>query len=286
MIQATASSDIAPVTFTARVRGLAIHLDNWALGDLAEGDPSRRARFLTALRSGVADLMFSVTNVVELAGLRGRSYVAVKSFLNEIGPNWFPVELDVYQVTERERKGADLAEACISEGFMRAYFENRVAAHSREARNVIDLSDGFYCLGDVLDWVGLQHDHLREQSRQLDQLWRNEIRRARSTHGRNQWLPVPFDSSKPATFTLVNLVRDLVATGQTLRKNDALDLCHAVMGSSFASFATLDGPWKRRVERLPKPNKLALIYDGPQLNQMVTDIESAVNQKLLAAPGG
>jgi hypothetical protein len=35
----------------------------------------------------------------------------------------------------------------------------------------------------------------------------------------------------------------------------------------------IDKQWKRRVEGLPKPNKLARIYYQPELDKMVTDIE-------------
>jgi hypothetical protein len=42
-----------------------------------------------------------------------------------------------------------------------------------------------------------------------------------------------------------------------LKRGDGIDLCHAVIGSSFGSVVTLDKHWKRRVEELPKPNGLA-----------------------------
>lgn len=92
MIRATASVDGLPFTFNATVGGLAIYLDNWALIDLAEGNPSRRKRFVATLQSG-ADVLFSLTNVVELSGPQGESIDIVRNFLDEIGPHWFPVEL-------------------------------------------------------------------------------------------------------------------------------------------------------------------------------------------------
>jgi hypothetical protein len=55
-----------------------------------------------------------------------------------------------------------------------------------------------------------------------------------------------------------------------------MDFCHAVMAGAFASFATLDKHWKRRVGGLPTPNGLAHIYFGPELDKMVTDMESWV----------
>ncbi len=60
-----------------------------------------------------------------------------------------------------------------------------------------------------------------------------------------------------------------------MKPGDGLDFCHAVMASSFASFATLDKRWKRRVVNLPTQHGLARIYSGQaELDQMVTDVQS------------
>jgi hypothetical protein len=89
-----------------------------------------------------------------------------------------------------------------------------------------------------------------------------------------------FNPARPATFVCGNLAKALIVESKShsVKKGDGMDFCHAVMGSAFASFATLDGNWKRRVEALPKPNRLARIYDASQLDQMVTDIEQALKQ--------
>ncbi len=152
MIRATSSIDGPPLIINATVSGPVVYLDNWAIGDLAEENPSRRKRFIDAMRSGV-DLLFSVTNAAELAGPQGKSFDLVKSFLNEVGPNWFPVELDPFVVVKREQSGADPAESCISEDFMKAYFADRTASYSPDSGKIIDLSDTFFGLGAVLDWV-------------------------------------------------------------------------------------------------------------------------------------
>jgi|SRR6266478_2605398 len=276
MIRATSSIDGPPVTFKATVRGLAIYLDNWAVGDLAEGDPSRRKRFIVALCSGSADLMFSVTNAAELAGPQGKSFDVVKSFLNEVGPNWFPVELDAFAVVQREQTGADAAASCISEGFMKAYFASRTSTYSPGSGKVIDLSEVFTGLGAVLDWVGSERDWIRKDSELLDNALKAAICKDRAKYERNPLPALPFNTSRPATFTSYNLVRTLLAESNHLKKGDGLDFFHAVMASSFATVATLDGPWKRRIEKLLKPNKLARIYSGQKLDKMVTDIELCV----------
>src|SRR5580700_3707873 len=87
MISATSNPGSA-FTLNASVSGTVVYLDNWAIGELAEGDRSIRRRFVAAIRSGI-DVLFSVTNVAELSGPQGKSVKATKSFLNEIGPRWF-----------------------------------------------------------------------------------------------------------------------------------------------------------------------------------------------------
>src|SRR5271165_1868096 len=101
MIAATTSMGGPPLTFNFTLSGLAIYLDNFAIIDLAKGDLLRRERFVSSLDKG-ADLLFSVSNLVELTGPQGKSRTAVRTFLDEIGPHWFPVELDATEVVNPE----------------------------------------------------------------------------------------------------------------------------------------------------------------------------------------
>jgi hypothetical protein len=285
MIRATSHIHGPPVTFDATVSGLAVYLDNWSLIELAKGDSSRRKRFVDAVGTG-GDLLFSATNAAELTGPQGQSLDALRTFLDEIGPHWFPVKLDPHAVVNRELEGAGPAESCISTDFMKQYFADRTVGYSPGSGRVIELSEGFFRLGAVLDWVGQQRDSIRESGAALDAALIQKISGYRAEFERNPpWLDhkfpaLPFNPSKPATFTYVNLVRTLIvdAKAYRLKKGDGLDFCHAVMASAFASLATLDKHWKWRVEGLPKPNELARIYYQPELDKMVTDIESWLKQ--------
>src|SRR5213082_3172514 len=81
----------------------------------------------------------------------------------------------------------------------------------------------------------------------------------RSCEWLDQRFPLlPFNPSRPATFTYCNLVRNLVlnAKAHRLKEGDGVDFCHAVMASAFASVATSDKHWKRRIEGLPEPKQL------------------------------
>lgn len=282
MIRATSSIDGPAFKFNATVNGLAVYLDNWAVIDLAEGDSSRRKRFVDAVCTG-GDLLFSVANAAQLAGPAGESVNIVRTFLDELGPHWFPVELNIAEVVEREQNGRSLAESCASETFLREYFRDRMTDYSPASGRIIDLSEKFFRLGAVLDWVCPQRDAICKSSAKMDAVlketmceYRPEFKRNPSRLGQRFRT---FNPSSPATFAFGNLVRTLIVESNQLKKGDGLDFCHAVMGSAFASVAALDKHWKRRVEGLPTPNGLAHVYSAPDLDKMVTDIESWVKHQ-------
>ena len=290
MIRATSSIEGPPVTFNATVSGLAVYLDNWAVINLAKGDPSRRKRFVEAVCAG-GDLLFSSANAAELTGPKGKSLEAVKAFLDQLGPHWVPVELNPFKVVEREQQGVGPSESCISQGFMKAYFRNRTADCLPGSGNVIDLSADFFRLGVVLDWLALaQSDSIPNRSAELDSVMKMKIREFRSEYEQNPlelaqkfWT---FDPSRPATFACGNLLKTLIieARAHPIKKGDGLDFCHAVMASAFGSVATLDKHWKRRIESCPSPNGLARIYSAPDLDRMVTDMELVLRRSVEANP--
>lgn len=285
MLTATAGID-APLIFNASVDGLTIYLDNFAVIRLATQNPIRRKRLVTAFRSGV-DLLFSVTNAIELIGPQGDKVDVIKTFLDEIGAHWIPVEMNPYKVLDREQAGCTGNESCVSSEFMIGYFKTRTADYTSDSGHIIDLSKSFFSLGAVLEWLGTRRASVGAQKAELDDSLIRTISQHRSEFDRDpQWLDhkftaVPFFDSKPATFTYLNLVRTLIleAKSHRLKKGDGTDFCHAVIASSFASIATLDKHWKRRIESLPKPNKLARIYYQPQLDQMVDDIDTILKSR-------
>jgi hypothetical protein len=281
MITATSTIDGPPLTLNASCRGLAIYLDNFAVIRLAKGDTSRGKRFISALSSR-ADLLFSVANAADLTGPQGKSLEAVRDFLDQLGPHWFPVELDTFEVVQREQRGAIPSESCISKRFVDDDLKTLLGDGSTTSGKVINLSPDFFRLGTVLDWVVPQRDSICEGMQDLDDALIRKINKLRIEFDRNpgwldQKLPaLPFDPSRPATFVQVHLLRALIveAKQHRLKRGHGLDFSHAVMAGAFASVAMLDKHWKRRLEALPKPNKIARIYYEPELDQRVSDIES------------
>lgn len=280
MIQVTSSSD-GPQLMSS-TSALPVYLDTWAMIDLAKHYPSRRKRFVDAVRAG-ADLLFSTANVVELTGPKEKSFDVVKSFLDEIGPYWVPIHRTPSDVVECEAKGIDPPESFSSSDFMDAYFRDRTAGDLPGSQKIIDLGPDFFRLGAVMDWIA-EDDTLPK----LPAKWDDFLRTLPSRRVGYERDPSvldqkyrTFNPSQPATFVYGNLTKTLIIESKShqVKKGDGMDFWHAVMGSAFARFATLDKNWKRRVEAFPKPNRLARIYSPLQLDQMVMDIEHELKHR-------
>ena len=263
------------------VSGLVVYLDNWAIGDLAEHNPSRRRRFIQAVRSGV-DLLFSVTNAAELSGPTGRSAEAIREFLDEIGPHWFPAEHNPTEVVKREQMGANSNAVCASEEFMGSYLAHLMRDYPPGSAKVVEMYDKFFRLGAILDWVSPQRESILRGKAEGDAILKDKCGMCAETFKRDaHWLDdkfprKPFDPSRRASFVYDNLLRTLVVEANQLKRNDWMDFCHAVIATAYSTFAALDKNWKRRVLNLPKPNSVARIYSAPELDNMVTDMEYAL----------
>ena len=282
MIRASCN-DSTPLILNATVHGFAIYLDNFAIGDIAEGSITRRKQFIKAIQSG-ADVLFSLANVAELTGPQGKSLATIRGFLDEIGSSWFPLELDPLTSVKRESEINSISARQIpaSRDFLKAFAADRL---SESSDRLVDFSQEFFSLGSLIDWLASHRESMRADAAAMDEVLIQNVNKCRANLDREkEWLDktLPserFNPSKPATFAFVNLMRTMIIAAKTnpLKKGDGLDFCHAVMASAFANVATLDKRWKRRVESLPKPNGLAHIYYAQELDQMVRDITVALD---------
>ncbi len=264
-----------------RVAGVAAYLDNFALIDLSKpAQATRRGRFVKALIKSSGSLLFSGTNCAELAALKGASASNVCAFLNEFGAHWVFVELDPGKIMEREAAG-EIADACLSPELMHAFFKNRKTDLSN-ASAILDMSaDTFFRLGAMMDWIRSHGAKMNQNTEALDKTIIKVVDRLWAEYESDPKLldmrlpPIVFSEMRPATFVWNHLVRSLVtgAKGHPLKTGDGRDLCHAVVGAAYGSFAALDKHWKQRVEARPKPNGVAKIYYAPELNKLVDNLE-------------
>jgi hypothetical protein len=255
-----------------------VYLDNFAVLTLAkESRVGLRRQFIDALRRR-GRLLFSITNFVELAGPQGHTVEQVRGFLKDVGSHWMPVEMDPYVVCERESRG-NVLEPHASLGFIDAFMQQRFAELSEGEE---PQREDFFNLALVLDWIRADRDYWREQSRQMDEMMRRKIAEWRTDYdaglrGIDQDAALPFEPARPATYVFLQMLQTLVRQAKSFafKDGDALDLCHAVMAASYASFATLDRQWKARVEAMPEAARLARVYYAPELERFVGDFAAA-----------
>ena len=277
MIQITATG------LHVSVNGAVVYLDNWAFIELAKKDPVRRRRFLAAVHGGI-DVLFSVTNAAEFSGPQGRSADALKAFLDEIGPRWFPARLDATEVVKREIAGEHSIEACIDKRFFKSYVADQMRPPASGLGKVAPISERLFWLGAIVDRVGQQRESISRTSAEFDKVMKEKMCTVRakcksdSTLLNRKFPSVPFNPSLRAGFVYHNLFRVMAIEANSLKKGDGLDFCHAVIACAYASFAALDRHWKHRLLTLPS-NPLARIYSPLELNQMVIDMEAWVRHR-------
>ena len=273
------SSENGNPVIIAETKGYGIYLDNDSLSELANGSASRRQRFLDALHAK-ATLLFSWANAIEVS-----SATAVRDFLNSIGPDWVPLELNLLEVAKREAAGLAW-QAVVSPSFMQGYYEER--AHDlSQGRRVLDLSpEAFFSLGAVVDWVHQDRDTIRARAVQIDDALRGRLAALRADYERieaslDQALPpCQFNEHSPATFVSIYLQRLLIqeARSHHFKSHDGLGLCHATLAAAYGSLITLDKHWKRRVLALPSSEKLARTYYRAEIDELVAMMETLASK--------
>lgn len=257
-----------------------VYLDNDVVSELAR--PGHlRDRFITALRRR-GTLLFSFANAIEVS--IGDN---VRSFLDDLGPEWVPLALSPWDVVRREQAGAGPS-APVSERFVTSFFQDRAYQLSPEGSRLLDLSpETFFRLSAVVDWVRSDPARVRDSAK-IDQALRDRVAQERAAYDARPGAldesvpPVVFDAARPAMFALFHLLRTLVveARAHQLRPHDGVDLCHAVLAASYAQIATLDRQWKRRVEGLPTPHQLATVYYRAEVEAFVQHFETLVENRM------
>src|SRR5437667_12258679 len=86
-----------------------IYFDTWALTRFAT-DATYQTRFLNLFKDR-GTLLFSLMNVVEIASYAVPQWPEMRSFLEKIGPHWFPLTIDPLGVIARQEPGENRLDA-------------------------------------------------------------------------------------------------------------------------------------------------------------------------------
>jgi hypothetical protein len=284
MISVEAAADGLPV-FVARIRGVAVYLDNDSLIDIARGNADRRARFTNAVRQK-GTLIFSMANAVDLSGptLLG-TIDDIRAFLDGFENAWVPADLDPWKLSEREFQRNIDGSPLVSPVFTETFFKQRAYDLSPEGSRVLSLApETFFRVSAVVDWAQQGRDTVRAQMEQIDQSLIDTVKQVRELYDKDpaaldREIPaVRYEPRWPATFVLRALLRSLVkeAKGYALKKGDGLDLVHAVIGTAYASVTTVEKAWKRRLTAaIPPGLPIARFFYRPELDQLIEVVERA-----------
>ncbi len=269
----------------AETRGVGVYLDTWAFLKLAKGPEHLRQDFVNSIRQG-GTLLFSFTNALEIGDLSGSSSDVVQNLLNSIGRHWFPLEMNPWKVVEKENVGFGQS-APFADSFMKSFCDERLHDLSVNENKLLDLSEGFFRLSAVVNWLKDNKEKIKTYKIELDQELQNRIEKMGVEYHKdrdsfNRTYPeIPYNPHLPATFALNNLMRTLVrqAKGFCFKPGDGADFSHAVLAAAFGSIVTLDKQWKYRIEGLPTPNHLAKVFYERELIEFVDILKGFVNSR-------
>ena len=227
MLSVDAGTDGLPVII-AKLEGVAVYLDNWAIIELANGDAKLRERFVTALKA-CGSLLFSFTNSIELGEAEGEPANRVRTFLDEIGAHWIPIELNPWTVMDREVGSQTQPTPCISMLFIEAFVKDRMYEQSPEGSRVVDLSpESFFKLTSVMKWANAKKEGTRKGTDEIDQALIKRVADDYVRYGKDPWHldnAIPnerYSKEMPTRFALLQLLRLLVGESKqfTLKKGD------------------------------------------------------------------
>jgi hypothetical protein len=137
--------------------------------------------------------MFSIAHAIELP-----NSVTVKAFLDELGDRWYPIELVIQKVLDREDAGQPADRCCFDEDLLNAYFANSTCGYLPGSQKVIDLSAGAFRLGAFIDWLEPQRQDHIALCRALDNVLNDGICRLRAkAKQKPAWLDMMFPQFPP-----------------------------------------------------------------------------------------
>lgn len=233
-------------TVNAIPRPPLLYLDHWALRHFSD-NPLSRERIIGVFRKK-GTLLFSWTNVLEVAANSGASLKAIQFFLNEIGEHWFPVEFNPFEVIRRE-KGFTHGNSnpCFASGFLEAYYPH-ISNEPLSLSTVCDLTqDSTFKPAYRQNMENLEQEILR-----TFHFWR-------SGELENDGIP-RFDPNCPTMYVVEGFQRLIQKETFNMGENDAIDFLHAAVPLAYGDFVLLDKHWADLAQKLKLPPDRVKVY--------------------------
>jgi hypothetical protein len=242
-----------------------IYLDQWAVYRFATS-ASLRTRLLKVFETK-GTLMFSFMNVAEIANLEGDSRKRVESLLSEVGVNWFPLDVNVAEVMEREDRGQKV-DAAFDAGFVEKFYRFIHGDEVLSLAKVVTLTEDdiegnkAFLEKHKADFLGFISEKRAQVKRQPELA--------------KKFATVPFDPERPSRHAYFEIFRPILAdAGFNLSKNDAVDVFHTVVASAYSDVVLLDAKWVERVEGLQLPASRLHVFGPNEVDAFLDFVEHA-----------
>ena len=268
------TTESAPLQIQIELTEPAVYLDHSVIGDLATENRQAGDRLNKLLLATGGTLYLSWAHIVELFGLgSGPTFDKIKDYLKSFGPNFVIIDADGDAVIKREsewRRGRQ--NPCLDESFIRVIgtdWDGRTEMSIGILLEAMASEDGLF-----QGIKALQVDHKTK----LKTLFDEQRERYRSDKQVRKTLDaVKYTSvhSGPVTNKVwLELARETVRTNEVFTPSDGLDFEHAVVSVSYCTHVVLDKKWARRCRALDLPEQSAVVFDGTEINELLTTLES------------
>jgi hypothetical protein len=202
-------------------------------------------------------VLFSWLNVAEIATTSNDTGTRIKSFLDDLGKQWLPLEVNPDVVPHKEEgwtRGDPTP--CLDESFIKEYYPH--------------IHEGPLHLGKIVDLVDGEGDGAKARLHSLKQTVLETVNRVREKETTEPgWAAKAFpsegfDPSKPTRFIYNALFREMATKkGWTLEPNDGVDLFHCIVTAAYSDIVLLDKAWTNRVRALNlPPSRVRAYYEG------------------------
>jgi hypothetical protein len=227
-----------------------VYFDAWAWRLFSESQ-ELQSRFISALKLRNGTLTISWFGLAEFSIMKDRrhSYLADRLF-EAAFPNVFFLHSDFFKVAKAEAKGTETRVSSppyADDAFFAAYMQLRLKRGPMGLHQLFQTENICQRLERLLDNIAARIESLRRES------WKSEhmqkmIERYRAYPGRHY----------ATGFMLRELLRGFMKDRcLKVTSNQAADLCHAVVSSSYCQYVLLDAHWEGQVNQARKRLLLA-----------------------------
>jgi len=251
----------------ASIRPPAIYLDHWAVREISS-NPDLMARFLKVFAQK-GTLLFSVINSFDISGSKGEALSKIEAFLDAVGENWFPLEINPAKVIKAEkeyRQGAN--PPCFADKLLEAYFPH-IFSGRLSLKKTVALIEEEGDAGPISVSVGKTLDELAKAF---------ALFRSIKNSTTNLWSRPPkveeYVPARPTDYVYNGLTYFMLSEDFRLNRNHIADYFHAVVALAYSDFVLLDKHWESMAAKIKLPRNIK-VYSQPKISDFIRDLEAA-----------